>query len=226
MLRHNTAPEAVIFDVDGTLLDSVDLHAKSWVEAFHFYGHRVRFEDVRRQIGKGGDQLMPVFMTAREIDEYGQDLERQRGRILKRWYLPLIMPFRDVRGLFERVRADGKQIALASSASKDELEIYKKIANIEGLVDVETSSDDAERSKPHADIFQAALKRLATTGPERVIAVGDTPYDAEAAGKAGIRTIGLLCGGWAEDDLKRSGCIAVYKDPADLLACYAASPLA
>jgi HAD superfamily hydrolase (TIGR01509 family) len=224
--RQNTAPQAVIFDVDGTLLDSVDMHAMSWVDAFHDYGHQVRFEEVRRQIGKGGDQLMPVFMTAEEIDKYGEALEAHRGMVLKERYLPLITPFRGVRALFERLRADGKQIALASSAREDELAIYRKIANIEGLIDVETSSDDAKRSKPYPDIFQATLERLGGGSPDRMIAVGDTPYDAEAAAKAGMRTIGLLCGGWSAEDLKRSGCIAVYKDPAELLALYAASPLA
>ena len=93
-------------------------------------------------------------------------------------------------------------------------------------MDVETSSDDASRSKPYPDIFQAALDRLGGIRADRIIAVGDTPYDAEAAAKAGIRTIGLLCGGWSGGDLKRSGCIAVYKDPANLLALYGVSPLA
>jgi len=226
MLSQKDAPRTVIFDVDGTLLDSVDLHAMAWVDAFHDYGHQVRFEELRRQIGKGADQLMPVFMTAKEIDEFGEELESRRGTILNERYLPLITPFRDVRALFERLRADGKQIALASSARKDELATYKKIANIEGLIDVETSSDDAERSKPYPDIFQAVVERLGGGSPQRMIAVGDTPYDAEAAAKAGMRTIGLLCGGWSAEDLKRSGCIAVYKDPAELLALYAASPLA
>ena len=226
MISHlKNPPQAVIFDVDGTLLDSVDEHARAWVDAFHGYGHRVCFEEVRRQIGKGADQLMPVFMTREEIDEYGASLESERLRIMKDRYLPLIKPFRDVRALLERVRADGKQIALASSATQDDLASYKRIANIEGLVDVETSSDDAERSKPHPDIFQAALDRLGGLTADRAIAVGDTPYDAEAAAKAGIRSIGLLCGGWSAEDLKRSGCIAVYKDPADLLALYGVSPL-
>lgn len=226
MPSQKTAPEAVIFDVDGTLLDSVDVHAMSWVDAFHDYGHQVRFEEVRRQIGKGGDQLMPVFMTRKEIDEYGEELEAHRGRILKKKYLPLIRPFPDVRALLERVRADGKQVALASSATRDDLATYKKIANIEDLVDVETSSDDAKRSKPHPDIFQAALDRLGSVRADHTIAVGDTPYDAEAAAKAGIRTIGVLCGGWSGDDLTRAGCIAVYKHPAELLALYGSSPLA
>jgi HAD superfamily hydrolase (TIGR01509 family) len=227
MISHQkNPPQAVIFDVDGTLLDSVDEHAMAWVDAFHDYGHRVCFEEVRRQIGKGGDQLMPVFMTREEIDEYGESLESERLRIMKDRYLPLIKPFRDVRALLERVRADGKQIALASSATQDDLAAYKRIANIEGLVDVETSSDDAERSKPHPDIFQAALDRLGGLTADRTIAVGDTPYDAEAAAKAGMRSIGLLCGGCSAEDLKRSGCIAVYKDPADLLALYGVSPLA
>jgi len=218
--------QAVLFDVDGTLLDSVDEHAMAWVDAFHDYGHRVCFEEVRRQIGKGGDQLMPIFMTREEIDEYGEALESERLRIMKERYLPLIKPFRDVRALLERVRADGKQIALASSATRDDLATYKRIANIEDLVNVETSSDDAKRSKPYPDIFQAALDRLGGLAADRCVAVGDTPYDAQAAAKAGIRSIGLLCGGWSAEDLTRSGCIAVYKDPADLLALYGVSPFA
>ena len=226
MISHQkNPPQAVIFDVDGTLLDSVDEHARAWVDAFHGYGHRVCFEEVRGQIGKGGDQLMPVFMTREEIDEYGEPLESERLRIMRDRYLPLIKPFRDVRALLERVRADGKQIALASSATRDDLAAYKRIANIEGLVDVETSSDDAKRSKPYPDIFQAALERLGGLAADHTIAVGDTPYDAEAAAKVGMRSIGLLCGGWAAEDLKRAGCIAVYKDPAELLALYGDSPL-
>jgi HAD superfamily hydrolase (TIGR01509 family) len=226
LTSQKASPQAVLFDVDGTLIDSVDEHAMAWVDAFHAFGHRVPFEEVRRQIGKGGDQLMPVFMTRKELDEYGDDLDAERGRILKNKYLPLMRPFPDVRALLERVRADGKQVALASSATRDDLATYKKIANIEDLVDVETSSDDAKRSKPHPDIFQAALDRLGSVRADRTIAVGDTPYDAEAAAKAGIRTIGMLCGGWSKDDLTRAGCIAVFKHPADLLALYESSPLA
>jgi HAD superfamily hydrolase (TIGR01509 family) len=169
---------------------------------------------------------MPVFLTCEEVRDYGEDLDKHRTAILKERYLSQIEPFPSVRALLERVRADGTRVALASSAKKDELAVYKKIANIQGLIDVETSSDDAESSKPCPDIFEAALQRLGLGETAGVIAIGDTPYDAEAAGKAGIRTIGVLCGGWSAEDLTGAGCIAVYKDPAELLALYDASPFA
>jgi HAD superfamily hydrolase (TIGR01509 family) len=218
--------EAVIFDVDGTLVDSVDLHARAWQEAFARFGKQIPYERVRYQIGKGGDQLMPVFLSKRELEEFGEELEKYRGELFKREYLPLVKPFPKVRELFERIRRDGKRTALASSAKGDELEVYRKIAGIEGLVEEEASKDDAEKSKPHPDIFEAALARLGDPPVERVIVVGDTPYDAEAAGKAGLRTIGFLCGGFAEDDLRAAGCIRIYRDAADLLARYDESPIA
>jgi HAD superfamily hydrolase (TIGR01549 family) len=218
--------KAVVFDVDGTLIDSVDIHAQAWVDAFSEFGHEVRFGDVRRQIGKGGDQLMPVFLSKEEIERLGEKLEKRRSALLKERYLHRIKPFPAVRELFQRVIADGKAIALASSAKEDELEQYKKIANIADLLDVETSSDDVEKSKPHPDIFCAALAKLDISQLDQVLVIGDTPYDAEAATKAGLRTVGLLCGGCSEDELRRAGCVAVYKDPADLLARYSESPLA
>lgn len=219
-------PDAVIFDVDGTLVDSVALHARAWVDAFRDFGHEVAFEDARRQIGKGGDQLLPFFLDRAEIEARGAALEEHRGAILKARYLPRIVPFPEVRALFERLIADGRRVALASSAKQDELAHYKRIARIDDLVRTETSADDAARSKPHPDIFAAALARLGHLDPTAAIVVGDTPYDAEAAARAGLRTVGVTCGGWSEAELTAAGCIAVYRDPADLLARYATSPLA
>ena len=219
-------PAAVIFDVDGTLIDSVPQHAKAWQDAFHDFGHDIPLEDLRRQIGKGGDLLMPVFLSEDEIKEKGEMLEKHRAQILKQRYLPTIKGFSQVRALVERLQAEGRQLALASSAKGDELQTYKRIAGIEDLIGVETSSDDAEESKPNPDIFQAALKRLDGIAGEDAIVIGDTPYDAEAASKVGVRTIGLLSGGWTAEELKQAGCIATYRDPADLLAQYDTSPLA
>jgi len=217
--------KAVIFDIDGTLIDSVDLHAKAWQEAFKHFGHDIPYEKVRHQIGKGGDQLIPVFLSKEELDRYGKELEEYRAKLYKRNYMHHVRPFPKVRELFERIIADGKRIVLASSAKKDEVEIYKKVAHIEDLVKGETSADDAERSKPHPDIFAAALEELGDMAAEEAIAIGDTPYDAEAAGKIKVRTIGVLCGGFPEAELLSAGCIAIYRDPADLLAHYEESLL-
>ncbi|HEY2154003.1 MAG TPA: HAD family hydrolase [Isosphaeraceae bacterium] len=219
---------AVIFDIDGTLLDSVDLHARAWQEVLARHGHDVPFEDVRRQIGKGGDNLLPVFLSRRELERLQEKIEKERSELFKQKYLPLVRPFPKVRELFQRILADGKRIALASSGKKDEVEVYEKIAGIDDLIgdDDVTSSGDAEHSKPDPDIFHAALGKLGKIPKDEVIAVGDTPYDAEAAGKAGLRTIGMLCGGFPEADLRAAGCIAIYRDPADLLAHYETSPIA
>ena len=124
------------------------------------------------------------------------------------------------------IQQRGKRVVLASSAKDEELKTYKRIARIDDLVEEATSSEDAERSKPHPDIFEAALGRLGDVRPSEAVVVGDTPYDAQAAGKAGLRTVGVLCGGFPEAQLREAGCIAIYRDPADLLAHYEDSPLA
>ncbi len=219
-------PKAVIFDVDGTLVDSVDLHASAWQDAFAEIGHQIAHGELRSQIGKGGDQLLPVFLSPDEFDERGKALEARRGEILKQRYLGRITAFPDVRALFERIRADGTKIILASSAKSDELAAYKKLAGIADLVDAETSSEDAEKSKPHPDIFEAALAAIPGLAAADAVVVGDTPYDAEAATKAGLRVVGVLCGGFPEAGLREAGCIAIYADPAQLLAQYDDSPLA
>ena len=217
-------PRAAIFDIDGTLVDSVDLHALSWHESFAEFGHHVTFEQARSQIGKGGDQLLPVFLSDAEVEDHGKEIEQFRARLFTSTYLPLVRPFSAVPELLRRVRDAGLKVAAASSARKEELGVYLEIAGITGLVDVSTSSEDARQSKPAPDIFQVALKKLGLRGGEAV-AIGDTPYDAQAAGQAGIATVGMLSGGFTEDDLRKGGCIAVYPGPGALLACFDASPL-
>ena len=218
-------PKAAIFDLDGTLLDSVDLHALAWQEALIEFGHDVSFEQARSQIGKGGDKLIPVFLSADEQRDHGKEMEEWRGNRFKAKYLPLVRPFSAVPNLLRRVRDAGLRIAVASSAKKDELDKYLDIARIAGLVDVTTSSDDVKESKPAPDIFQVVLEKLKIKGGEAV-AIGDTPYDAQAAGKAKIATIGLLCGGFTEGSLRQAGCVEVYPGPAALLACFGDSLLA
>ena len=208
----------VIFDIDGTLVDSVDLHASAWQDALRHFGFEIPYAKIRHEIGKGGDQLLPALLPQEIADQRGEEIERFRTDLFHRDYFHQVDAFPKVRDLFERIRADGKKIALASSAKQEDLGQYKKITGIDGLVDAETSSDDAEKSKPHPDIFQAVMKRLGLTDPALAVVVGDTPHDAEAASKAGLRCLGVLCGGFAEQELRDAGCISIYRDPADLLA--------
>jgi beta-phosphoglucomutase-like phosphatase (HAD superfamily) len=118
--------KAVIFDVDGTLVDSNDLHVQAWQEAFRRYGKVVTYEELHQQMGKGGDQLMPVFCSQEELDRFGEQLEQSRAELFTTDYLPRVRPFPKVRELFERIKADGHSVSLASSAKEEELERHKK----------------------------------------------------------------------------------------------------
>jgi HAD superfamily hydrolase (TIGR01549 family) len=217
-------PQAAIFDLDGTLLDSGDLHAIAWHEALAKFGHKVSFEQVRSQIGKGGDKLIPVFLSPEEQNDHARELEEWRSQRFKNRYLPLIRPFSAVPSLLQRVREAGLQVAIASSAKRDELEQFLEIADVTGLVDETSSSEDVAESKPAPDVFKAVLEKLQMRG-EDTVAVGDAPYDAEAAGKASVRTIGVLCGGFVESSLRQAGCVEVYPGPAALYCCFEKSLL-
>jgi HAD superfamily hydrolase (TIGR01509 family) len=214
----------VIFDVDGTLVDSVDLHAHAWLEAVRHFGKDASFEEVREQIGKGSDQLMPVFWSEEEVRERGEEITKWRTKLFAEKYMPQVKGFPQVRELIEFLQSKGKRIALASSAAGEELSTYKERAGIVDLIHAETSKDDVEKSKPHPDIFAAALAELGDPPVEEAIVVGDTPYDVEAAGKLNLRTIGVLCGGFSRESLRDA--VAIFQDPADLLARYEESPLA
>ncbi|RYG27141.1 HAD family hydrolase [bacterium] len=214
--------EAVIFDIDGTLIDSVDVHAQAWREAFLHFGKDIPHPKLRASVGKGGDQFLPDFLSKDEIEEFGEEMEKWRGEHFKKTYMKSLRPFTLVRELGQRLREDGKRLALATSAKGDELDYYKGLIGFEDLLDAETSSDDAEKSKPHPDIFLAALDRLGKPDPQKVLVVGDTPYDIEAASKAGMRTVAVLCGGFPKDSL--IGAIAVFQSPSELLFRYEDTP--
>ena len=214
--------KAVLFDVDGTLVDSNDAHADAWVQAFSQHGVNVDWRKVRRCIGMGGDKLMPEVSGLDEESAAGSKIAERRSEIFKRDFLPKISPLRDARQLVAAIRERGYAAVAASSAQKDELTPLLRIAGADWLMDEATSSDDADESKPEPDIVIAALKRAGVTAPEAIM-IGDTPYDVEAATRAGVKIIGFRSGGWGDADLK--GAIAVYDGPWDLLARIDDSPL-
>lgn len=219
--------KAIIFDIDGTLLDSVDLHARAWQEAFEHFGYSFPFEKIRAQIGKGGDQLIPVFLSEQDQQSKGDELKEYRGELFKKKYLNQVKPFSGVRDLFLKIKSNGQQSALASSAKGDELKIFAKIAEVDDLVDTSSSSADAEKSKPHPDIFEATLAKLGDSVSRKdVVVVGDSPHDAEAARRAGIRMVGVLCGGFPEQDLRTAGAEDIYAGPQELFERYEQTPLA
>ena len=215
--------KAVILDVDGTLVDSNDAHAHAWVMAFDEAGITVDYDAVRRSIGMGGDKLMPAVANIEESTPEGERISTRRGEIFKGTFLPALRGFAGARALIERFLSDGFVLAVASSAAEEELQPLLECAGVADLVHRRTSSDDAEQSKPAPDIVHAALAQ-AGADPARAIMLGDTPYDVEAALRAGIRIVGVESGGWSEKDLK--GALAVYRDLSHLLVEYERSPFA
>jgi HAD superfamily hydrolase (TIGR01509 family) len=214
---------AVVLDVDGTLVDSNDAHARAWAQAFAEHGITVPFEKVRRAIGMGGDKVMPHAAGIDEESNLGRAIGERRGEIFQRTYLPHLRPFPRVRELLERFRADDLRLTVASSAQADELDTLLEIAGVADLIHAQTSSDDAERSKPDPDIVHAAIER-ARCPTDRIIMLGDTPYDVAAAQRAGIAIVAVECGGWSAGELH--GALRVYRSPADLLEQYESSVFA
>jgi HAD superfamily hydrolase (TIGR01549 family) len=214
-----------MFDIDGTVTDSVDIHAMAWQEALRKFGHELEYQQVRRQIGKGGDQLLQTLLSPSDFERQGKELDHYRGELFKRKFMKLIKPLSLVPELFRRIRDEGIRIVLASSAKRDEVEYYEKLLKVADLVEHETTADDADRSKPHPDIFQVAMRRLGNPPPGQVLAIGDTPYDAQATAAIGIRCMGVTSGGWTREELRQAGCIQVYAGPADLLAQFDQWPL-
>jgi HAD superfamily hydrolase (TIGR01509 family) len=216
--------KAVLSDIDGTLVQSNWLHAAAWRDAFLIAGIPLDLEQIRRQIGKGGDELIPVFTPWWLRKHIEAPLKTYRKFVFQTAYMHQVQPFPKVRELFLRMKRAGLRTALASSAARDELQVYARLAHIDDLLDEGSSADDVDRSKPHPDVFETALKKLRLPA-HHVLALGDTPYDAESACLAGIWTIGVTTGGWTRQELLDAGCLEVYEDVADLLHHYDQSAL-
>ncbi|KAB0682118.1 HAD family hydrolase [Aureimonas leprariae] len=217
--------KALLFDVDGTLVDSNDLHVQAWVDTFEHYGHDLGFDAVRNQIGKGGDTLLPALLDRTIVEADGEAMSTMCTQIFKADYSDRVVAFPAVRPLLERAVADGWTIVLASSGQPEEVEASLALIGCEDLISGVTTTEDAETSKPAPDIFAAALKKSGVAASQAIV-VGDTPYDVEAARKLDVRVVGLRCGGFPDDVLLAAGAAELYDDPADLLEHYATSILA
>jgi HAD superfamily hydrolase (TIGR01509 family) len=217
------SPRGVLLDVDGTLVDSNDAHARAWVRALADDGITVPFEKVRALIGKGGDKLLPEAARVAPDSPRGQAISKRRGEIFQKDFLPSLKPFPKAKELLVRMKREGLRLAVASSAKEDELKGLLRLCGADEVIEASTSSDDADNSKPDPDIVHAALDRVGLPA-EQVILLGDTPYDVEAAGRAGVKVVAVRCGGWSDADL--AGAIAIYDSPADLLAHFEESPFA
>jgi HAD superfamily hydrolase (TIGR01509 family) len=211
------AIRAVLLDVDGTLIDSNDAHAHAWVDVGRKFGHAIAFDDVRRKIGMGGDRVLPQLTGLQEESDEGARMLERRGEIFRSRYLPSLKAFPNARKLLERLKDDGLQLVVATSASESDLGALLEQAGLDDLLTRSVNSDDAESSKPAPDIVEAAVEEAGVDAAACVM-IGDTPYDVGAARRAGVPIIGVRCGGWSEDEL--DGAAEVYDDVAALLAAY------
>ena len=212
----------VIFDIDGTLVDSNDAHARAWVDTFVEAGYDVTFEDVRPLIGMGGDKLLPKTIGVNHDGKEGKKLSARRSEIFRAKYLPGLRALPGSRALVERVRRDGLKPVVATSAKDEELNGLLEAAEVADLMEEKATASDARRSKPDPDIVEAAMAQAGIEAGDLVM-IGDTPYDVEAATRAGVRIIGFRSGGWKDVDL--SGAAEIYDGPAHLLANYSSSLL-
>jgi len=207
--------KAVLLDVDGTLVDSNDLHVEAWREAFRRCGKEFTPEEIHAQIGKGGDMLIETLLTEDEAKRFGKKADELHLELFVEKYQPRERALPGVREAVERMKGQGLRVVLASSAKEKELKGHLALLQIDDLIDGRTSADSAEHSKPCPDIFEAALE-IAGVKPSEAVVIGDSPWDAVAAKKAGIPMIGVLTGGFMDEELRRRGARAVFADLREL----------
>jgi len=217
--------KAIFFDIDGTLIDSNDMHVLAWEEAFAGIGRTFDRQIIHDQIGKGTDMLVPTLLP--DLDEAAQEtLGDAHGAVFKAKFLNEAKPFPSARDLLVHVHALGQRVVLASSASAGELDHYLDLLDVRGIVAATTSSEDVERTKPAPDIFTTALDKLSGVKADEAIVVGDTPYDMKAANRCGIAAVAVRSGKFSDDTLWNAGAVAIYDDVAAILAGYDDSLLA
>ena len=203
---------AALLDVDGTLVDSNYQHALAWYRAFRQSGIVLPLWRIHRHVGMGGDQLVPA-LAGKDIDETrGDEIRELRGQAYAE-LIDEIEPLEGARELIVDLKGRGLTVVLASSSPQDELDRYLDLLNARELADGWTTDDDVQATKPEPDLVQAALEKA---GTDDGLMVGDTPWDIEAAGKAGVKTVCLVTGGFSEQELREAGAAAVFESVGEL----------
>jgi HAD superfamily hydrolase (TIGR01509 family) len=205
--------QAVLLDVDGTLVNSAEAHVHAWLDALSAHGIEVPPTLVRPLIGMGGDRLIEVLTGWPKESRRAHKLSSERSEIFRERWLPAVRPLVGARKLLLRLRAEAYQYAIATAAKDEELEPLLEIADIADLCPIRTSSSDVEESKPSPDILEAAFQKLYAER-SRTVMIGDTPYDLQAARDAQLHFIGVTTGGWSHGML--SGAVAVFDGPSAL----------
>ncbi len=214
-------PPAAILDVDGTLVDSNYQHALAWYEAFRQSGVVLPVWRIHRLIGMGGEQLVPTLVGEEKADEVGEDVKAAE----KPLYLAMIdkvRPFDGARELIDALKERGHTVVLASSGKSYEVDHYLDLLDVREVADGWTTSADVDNSKPEPDLIEVALEKA---GTEEAVLVGDSTWDCRAAQRAGIETIGLLTGGFAEQELREEGAVAVFESLLELRERLGETPL-
>jgi HAD superfamily hydrolase (TIGR01509 family) len=207
---------AVLFDVDGTLVDSSYIHTVAWWQAFRQQGHDVPMASIHRCVGMGGDRLVDSLLpSGRDKSADPVILASHAALFAANW--PLLRPFRGAKELLAQCHAGGLAVALASSARKQDLQATRKALAADAFIHAATSADDATASKPAPDILVAALEAVGVEAANAVY-VGDAVWDMKAAATLGIPAVGLSCGGTSAAELRDAGAAEVYEGPGDLLA--------
>jgi HAD superfamily hydrolase (TIGR01509 family) len=214
----------VLFDVDGTLVDTTYLHTVAWWEALRQHDRDVPMAEIHRAIGMGSDKLLDHLLGEDRDHDDDEQLSAAHDVLYGAWWERL-RPLPGAADLLRAVAKRGLSVVLASSAKENELAQLRRVLDTDDVIAAATSSSDAEQSKPEPDILQAALGQSGVD-PKHAVFVGDAVWDVRAASKLEIPCIGLTCGGTSAAELLEAGAVATYADPAALLDALDSSAIA
>jgi len=214
-------PPLAILDVDGTLVDTNYQHAIAWYRAFRQHGELLPVWRIHRHVGMGGDQLVGALCGEQVEEEKGDEI-RTAEKALYMALIDEVEPLHGARRLIEDLKARGHGVVLASSAKQDEIDHYLDLLDARELADDWTSSADVDSTKPQPDLVRAAMEK---GGEGDAVMVGDSTWDCDAAGRAGIETVAVLTGGFSEAELRDAGATAVFHSIDDLRTSLDETPL-